>query len=53
MFEEALKQAKELDDEFAATGHIHGPLHGVPISIKDQCTLQLFPFVALSHLSLL
>ncbi|KIL69168.1 hypothetical protein M378DRAFT_184407 [Amanita muscaria Koide BX008] len=36
MFESARKQAKTLDDEFSATGKLRGPLHGVPVSIKDQ-----------------
>ncbi|EER43937.1 acetamidase-A [Histoplasma capsulatum var. duboisii H88] len=34
-FERALKQAKELDDHLARTGSVVGPLHGLPISIKD------------------
>lgn len=38
MFEAALNEAKALDEEFTATGHIRGPLHGVPISLKDLCT---------------
>jgi len=37
-FEEAKQDARKLDDEFAATGRLKGPLHGVPISVKDQCT---------------
>ncbi|KAG8809854.1 hypothetical protein FRC17_003207, partial [Serendipita sp. 399] len=36
LFSEALEQAKALDKEFARTGKIKGPLHGVPVSIKDQ-----------------
>jgi len=34
MADEARRQARELDAELAA-GHDRGPLHGVPISIKD------------------
>ncbi|KAJ7105750.1 amidase [Mycena crocata] len=34
LFAEALKQAQELDAEFASTKVLRGPLHGVPISIK-------------------
>jgi Asp-tRNA(Asn)/Glu-tRNA(Gln) amidotransferase A subunit family amidase len=40
-FEEAIQDARKLDDEFAATGSLKGPLHGVPISVKDQCTFSL------------
>jgi Asp-tRNA(Asn)/Glu-tRNA(Gln) amidotransferase A subunit family amidase len=36
-FEEAKEDALKLDAEFAATGRLKGPLHGVPISVKDQC----------------
>ncbi|KAI9509118.1 amidase [Russula earlei] len=35
-FEEAKQDARRLDDEFAETGHLKGPLHGVPMSVKDQ-----------------
>lgn len=35
MFEEALHQARELDEHHQATGSLKGPLHGVPISLKD------------------
>lgn len=34
--DEAVKQAKVLDDYLAETGETVGPLHGVPISIKDH-----------------
>ncbi|KAJ3572368.1 hypothetical protein NP233_g3128 [Leucocoprinus birnbaumii] len=36
MFESAREQAKALDAEFAKTGELKGPLHGVPMSIKEQ-----------------
>ncbi|KMP02148.1 hypothetical protein CIRG_09971 [Coccidioides immitis RMSCC 2394] len=36
LFEDALKQAQELDKTFAETGRLQGPLHGIPISLKDQ-----------------
>jgi Asp-tRNA(Asn)/Glu-tRNA(Gln) amidotransferase A subunit family amidase len=42
-FEEAKQEAHKLDEEFAATGRLKGPLHGVPISVKDQCTFSPFP----------
>ncbi len=35
MFDDAIKRAKELDKHFAATGKTVGPLHGLPISLKD------------------
>ncbi|KAI3330802.1 amidase signature domain-containing protein [Ustulina deusta] len=34
--EQALKRAAELDDHLAATGQPIGPLHGVPISVKEH-----------------
>jgi amidase len=43
-FTEAMEQARRLDDVLKSTGRPIGPLHGVPISIKDllnvkgQCT---------------
>jgi amidase len=33
---DALETAAELDRRFAATGKLVGPLHGIPIAIKDQ-----------------
>jgi amidase len=33
---DALEIAAALDREFASTGKLVGPLHGIPISIKDQ-----------------
>lgn len=33
--EEALAQAKVLDEEFARSGKIVGPLHGMPMAVKD------------------
>ncbi|KAJ6510859.1 amidase signature domain-containing protein [Mycena sanguinolenta] len=33
-FDDALTRAKELDDFYANTGKLVGPLHGLPISIK-------------------
>ncbi|KAI1113417.1 amidase signature domain-containing protein [Nemania sp. NC0429] len=34
--EQALKRAAELDDHLAATGQPIGPLHGIPISVKEH-----------------
>ncbi len=36
LFPEALVAAKRLDEHFAKTGKLVGPLHGVPISLKDN-----------------
>ena len=35
LFEQAIERAKELDRYFEKTGEVIGPLHGIPISIKD------------------
>ena len=39
-FERALKRARELDDRLEQTGKPAGPLHGVPVSIKDPFDLE-------------
>lgn len=36
MFEDALREAKALDEEFERTKQLRGPLHGLPISLKDE-----------------
>lgn len=36
MFEDALEHAKQLDADFAESGKLKGPLHGIPITLKDQ-----------------
>jgi len=36
LFAEALTEAKAMDARFAQTGEAEGPLHGVPISLKDH-----------------
>jgi len=36
MFKDALKEAEVLDAEFARTKQLKGPLHGLPVSFKDQ-----------------
>src|SRR5262245_53903698 len=33
---DALEAARALDEEFARTGKLRGPLHGIPFAIKDQ-----------------
>ncbi|PWY89694.1 amidase [Aspergillus sclerotioniger CBS 115572] len=52
-FDRALERAKELDDYLQSTGKVCGPLHGLPISLKDcfnikgvPSTLGLTSFVA-------
>jgi amidase len=35
-FEEAIERAKKLDEYLEGTGKLVGPLHGLPISIKDS-----------------
>ena len=39
-FDQAFARAKELDDFFKQTGKTVGPLHGLPISFKDQFNLK-------------
>ncbi|KAJ7052225.1 amidase [Mycena amicta] len=36
LFEDALREARALDAEYATTQKLRGLLHGVPISLKDQ-----------------
>ncbi|RAH80939.1 putative general amidase [Aspergillus japonicus CBS 114.51] len=36
VFEQALQQAQKLDDHLQRTGQPIGPLHGLPVSIKDS-----------------
>ncbi|EKM61017.1 uncharacterized protein PHACADRAFT_83626 [Phanerochaete carnosa HHB-10118-sp] len=38
--ERALARAKELDEQLKATGKLAGPLHGLPISLKDQLSMK-------------
>ena len=35
-FDEALQQAKSLDEHLQRTGQTVGPLHGLPVSLKDN-----------------
>jgi amidase len=39
-FDNALTQAKRLDDHLRDHGELIGPLHGVPISLKDQFNVE-------------
>ena len=36
MFDKAMRTAQELDEYLEGTGSVKGPLHGLPISLKDQ-----------------
>lgn len=36
MFEEGIAHAKKLDEHFEKTGKTTGPLHGLPVSLKDN-----------------
>lgn len=40
MYPQALARAKSLDEQFARTGKLQGPMHGVPVSVKDQCRVK-------------
>jgi Asp-tRNA(Asn)/Glu-tRNA(Gln) amidotransferase A subunit family amidase len=35
-FDDAIAQAKRLDDFHRQSGRLIGPLHGVPVTVKDQ-----------------
>ena len=48
MADEAMQQAREADRELT-TGNDRGPLHGVPISIKDLLDIRGVPTTAASH----
>lgn len=39
-FERALKRARELDEHLSRTGEVVGPLHGIPVSIKDRFEIE-------------
>jgi len=39
-FEDALKEAVKLDEYYQAHGKLIGPLHGVPVTLKDQFDIQ-------------
>ena len=48
LVDEALEQARDLDQEIASGGY-RGPLHGVPISLKDIIDLRNTPTTAASR----
>ncbi|OAK97538.1 amidase [Phaeosphaeriaceae sp. SRC1lsM3a] len=39
-FDEAIQSAKALDDHLNRTGQVVGPLHGLPISLKDNFNIK-------------
>lgn len=43
LFPEAITAAKALDETFARTGKVVGPLHGVPMSLKDNINVKGIP----------
>ncbi|KAF1842813.1 acetamidase [Cucurbitaria berberidis CBS 394.84] len=40
LFDNAIQQANELDEYFQNNGRLVGPLHGVPMTLKDQFDVQ-------------
>ncbi|KAJ5936486.1 Amidase [Penicillium verhagenii] len=40
VFDDALQQAKKLDEDFQITRQIKGPLHGIPFTVKDQFNIK-------------
>ncbi|KAI5479103.1 amidase [Pseudohyphozyma bogoriensis] len=40
LFDRAFARAEELDAHFKATGAVVGPLHGLPVSLKDQFDIE-------------
>lgn len=43
LFDEGLEMAKELDEYYENTGELKGPLHGLPISLKDNLNIKGHP----------
>lgn len=41
-FDKALQRARELDEHLLRTGKVVGPLHGVPVSVKDRFDIEGF-----------
>lgn len=40
LFDDALQRARKLDHHFHETGRVVGPLHGIPITLKDQFNIK-------------
>ncbi|PLN86170.1 amidase [Aspergillus taichungensis] len=51
-FEIAVQRAKEVDDHLATTGNLIGPLHGLPISLKENLNVSGVP-TCLGYISFL
>lgn len=43
MFKDAIARAKQLDEELSKTGKVTGPLHGLPVSLKDNFNVPGYP----------
>lgn len=43
MFNDAIERAKQLDAELKKTGKPTGPLHGLPVSLKDNFNVPGYP----------
>lgn len=43
MFEQAFERAASLDAHFSQTGTLVGPLHGLPVSVKDMLDIKGYP----------
>lgn len=41
-FDAAIAEARSIDDEYARTGTPRGPLHGLPVSLKDNVNVKGF-----------
>lgn len=40
MFQDAMQRARDLDAYFSRTGRLVGPMHGIPVSVKDQVNVK-------------
>lgn len=53
MFSEAIASAKALDEYYEKTGKVAGPLHGLPVSLKDNFNITGKPssvgFISWAH----
>jgi len=42
-FDDALQRAQELDTYYKETGKLKGPLHGLPVSLKESVSIFISP----------